>query len=75
VNAAGRGPWIAGLLLSLAPTAAHACAVCFGGEESDWTTAFVLGTVLMMALPPAIVLAAGIAIYRSTKRQERLDAE
>ena len=52
------------------PRSALACAVCFGGKENDWTGAFLLGTILMLALPPAIVISAGIAIYRSMKRQE-----
>lgn len=52
------------------PRAALACAVCFGGKESDWNTAFLFGTALMLVLPPAIVISAGIAIYRGVKRQE-----
>jgi hypothetical protein len=52
------------------PRAALACAVCFGGKESDWNTAFLFGTVLMLVLPPAIVISAGVAIYRGIKRQE-----
>lgn len=59
-----------GALALLLPSGAEACAVCFGGEESDWTTGFVLGTIMMLALPPAIVLGAGVAIYRSIKRHE-----
>ena len=43
---------------------------CFGGQENDWTGGFLLGTILMLALPPMIVVSAGIAIYRATKRQE-----
>jgi hypothetical protein len=53
-----------------APRVAQACSVCFGGEDSDWTTGFLLGAILMLALPPAIVITAGVAIYRATKRQE-----
>jgi hypothetical protein len=55
--------------------AALACAVCFGGESSDWNGAFLLGTVLLLLLPPAIVVGAGVAIYRATKRQEARLAE
>jgi len=59
---------LAGIVLD--PRVALACSVCFGGKESDWNGAFLLGTALMLALPPAIVVAAGIAIYRGMKRQE-----
>ena len=64
-----------GLLAWLAPADAHACAVCFGGGEDDWTGGFVLGTILMLALPPAIVVGAGFSIYRAIKKQEALEAE
>jgi len=62
----------AALLVALLcdPRSALACAVCFGGTDSDWPGAFLLGTILMLALPPAIVISAGIAIYRGMKRQE-----
>ena len=56
--------------LVFAPRVALACAVCFGDKESDWNGAFLIGTVLMLALPPAIVVGAGIAIYRAMKRQD-----
>jgi len=63
--------WVCLVLIALAvPSGAEACAVCFGGEESDWTTGFVLGTIVMLALPPAIVGGAGFAIYRSIKRHD-----
>lgn len=52
------------------PDRALACAVCFGGENNDWTGGFLLGTILMLALPPAIVIGAGVTIYRAMKRQE-----
>lgn len=69
----GATSGIAGTLLwVLLPSIAQACFTCFGGEESDWTGAFVSGTVLMLGLPPAIVLGAGFAIYRSVKRTEAL---
>lgn len=64
------------LLAALAlPGAADACAVCFGDGSDDWTAGFVLGTILMLALPPAIVLGAGFAIWRSIKRHEAHEAE
>lgn len=57
------------------PNLARACAVCFGGENDDWTGGFLLGTIVMLALPPAIVGFAGFAIYRAMKRQEALVRE
>lgn len=62
-------------LWALMPSIARACFVCFGGEDNDWTGAFVSGTVLMLGLPPAIVLGAGFAIYRSVKRTEAFRGE
>ena len=60
----------------LSPSLAAACTVCFGGEESDWTTAFTFGTILIMALPPAIVVSGVFAIYRASKRRQvYLDAQ
>ncbi len=56
------------------PRLADACAVCVGGSESDWPAAFLLGTVLLLGLPPAIVVAAGIAIRRAMRRQELHEA-
>jgi hypothetical protein len=48
----------------------HACTVCFGGGNDDWNAGFLFGTILMLALPPALVIGAGIAIYRAMRRQE-----
>ena len=66
----GRGIAASVLAVAMAPGAARACAVCFGGEGGDWNVGFLLGTVLMMALPPAVVIGAGLTIYRAMKRQE-----
>ena len=62
-------------LLVILPSAVQACFVCYGGEDRDWTPAFYSGTVLMMILPPAIVLGAGFAIWRSIKRSQAFLAE
>lgn len=65
------GTIVAGALVVLArPDVARACTVCFGGQDGDWNFGFLLGTAMMLALPPAVVIGAGIAIYRSMKRQE-----
>ena len=63
------------LLAAAAPSPAVACAVCFGGQESQWTSAFLAGTMVMLVLPPAILLGGGITIYRAIKRQEARVAE
>ena len=68
------GGLLAAILLAV-PQVAGACFVCFGGEGNDWTPAFVAGTIVMLGLPPAIVLGAGVAIYRSIKRTEAARAE
>lgn len=75
VRLAGAGSMLLAVLLCLLPTAARACFVCYGGEDSDWTPAFYSGTIVMMALPPAIILGAGFAIWRSIKRNQALLAE
>lgn len=68
---ASATPLVAGLLLLLVlPESARACAVCFGGEGGDWNIGFLLGTILMLSLPPAVVIGAGVTIYRAMKRQE-----
>jgi len=56
------------------PEIAQACAVCFGDGESDWPAAFLLGTMIMLVLPPAILGFAGYTIYKATKRQEARQA-
>lgn len=62
---------LASVLAVLArPDVVRACTVCFGNGNDDWNAGFLLGTVLMLALPPAVVVGAGIAIYRAMKRQE-----
>lgn len=67
----GVATLLAGLaLLAADPRVAGACAVCFGGKGDDWNSGFLLGTWLMLLLPPGIVLFAGVAIYRAMKRQE-----
>ena len=66
----------AGALASVlaAPTTALACAVCFGGENSEWPAAFNLGIATLLGMPFAIVGFGGFTIYRSIKRQEQARA-
>lgn len=58
------------LTVLVRPDVARACTVCFGGQDGDWNFGFLLGTAMMLSLPPAVVIGAGVAIYRSMKRQE-----
>lgn len=64
------GAVVAALAVLARPDVARACTVCFGGQDGDWNLGFLLGTAMMLALPPAVVIGAGFAIYRSMKRQE-----
>jgi hypothetical protein len=67
----GAASIVTGALAVLArPDVARGCTVCFGGQDGDWNFGFLLGTAMMLALPPAVVIGAGVAIYRSMKRQE-----
>jgi hypothetical protein len=43
-------------------------------RDSDWTAAFLAGTMIMLVLPPAILGFAGYTIYKATKRQEARQA-
>ncbi len=65
----------AALAIALRPGTAFACAVCFGGQDTDWSKAFLAGTAVMLVLPPAILIGGGIVIYRAIKRQEARVAE
>ncbi len=64
-----------GVLALLGAPDASACAGCFGGEENDWTNGFVMGTVVMLALPPLIIVGAATTIYRAIKRQEAVESQ
>lgn len=67
---------LAAFLAALAcPGVAAACAVCFGGEDTNWNTAFLAGTAVMLVLPPLILFGGGFTIYRAIKRQEARLAE
>ncbi len=77
---AGHVGWTGVLFLLVAvaavmvPSVVDACAVCFGGEEDEWTAGFVAGTAMMLSLPPAIVLGAGFSLYRSIKKHDAEEA-
>ena len=62
-----------GSLLLSAPHAAHACAVCFGGQDSaDTRMAFILTTVLMTFLP---LLMIGVVVWWLRRRFRQLELE
>ena len=53
---------------------AHACAVCFGEGNGNWSGAFYSGTLIMLALPPLIIGGFGVALYRAAKRVRELES-
>jgi len=64
-------PFLAAALL---PESAPACAVCAGGGEES-RTAFIVTTVGMSVLPPAMVGALVWWIWRRTRERETAGAE
>ncbi len=61
--------WLSFLSLFLVPSAAHACAVCFGGGDSNLTRGFFWGILIMLILPFALMGGLITAIVRSTRRK------
>ena len=60
----------AAALAAIAPEAATACPVCLGGGEQS-RDAFVVTTVLLSALPPAMIGALVFWIWRRSRIQEQ----
>ena len=58
--------------LLLAPRAVHACAVCFGGQEGDTRTAFILTTAFLTFLP---LLMIGGLVWWLRRRFRQLELE
>ena len=58
------------LFLSVLPSVASACAVCFGGGSSNLVRGFTWGVVLLLALPFVLMTALVTAIARATRRQK-----
>ena len=58
----------------LAPDTASACAVCFGGEDTEWPSAFNMGIASLLGLPFAIVGLGVFRIYKATQKQNELRA-
>ena len=59
-------------LLVLAPRAVHACAVCFGGQEGDTRTAFILTTAFLTFAP---LLMIGATVWWLRRRFRQLEVE
>ena len=58
----------------LAPRTVHACAVCFGGQEGDTRTAFIVTTAFLTFLPLLII--GGVVWWlRRRFRQLELDEQ
>lgn len=58
--------------LSLVPSMAQACAVCFGGDNDANRWAFIITTLFMTLLPLTLI---GGAVYALRRRIKQLDAE
>ncbi|MFI5347598.1 MAG: hypothetical protein ACHQ51_14580 [Elusimicrobiota bacterium] len=62
--------------LLLAPRAASACAVCFGGGDgqSGFSRGIWWGIVILLAVTMSLVGAIGYALYSVEARRARMDA-
>lgn len=65
---------LAAVLLVVLPEAALACSVCYGGETES-RTAFILTTVLLSVLPPALVGSLVWWIWRQVRESEGAAAD
>jgi hypothetical protein len=63
---------LAWLIVSLLPTAVHACSVCTAGRDDENATAFLLSTLFMSLLP---LTAIGTLVYVLWRRIKKLEAE
>ncbi len=68
---AGWTSALVALLLVFAPRLVWACAVCGAGLEEETSTAFILTTVLLSALPPAMVGSLAYWLIRRARAHER----
>jgi cbb3-type cytochrome oxidase subunit 3 len=60
------------LALSVAPSAASACAVCTGGQDDETLAAFLAGTITLSLLPLAMI---GGLVWWLRRRARQLAAE
>jgi hypothetical protein len=59
------------LALLLAPAAARACTVCFGGAGSDMVRGFYWGVILLGSLPFLLIAALfGLIVYHTKKNKQ-----
>ncbi|MDX2471757.1 MAG: hypothetical protein QNL04_14400 [SAR324 cluster bacterium] len=61
-------------IMLLMPQALMACSVCFTGREG-FMEAFYATTVLLIALPPALLGSIGYYIYRGHKKNLKAAAD
>ncbi len=71
-QSASLGVALAALLL-FAPRAVQACAVCFGGQEGDTRTAFIL-TTAFLTFSPLVMIGATVWWLRRRFRQLEVEA-
>ena len=62
------------LVLTLAPRAAQACAVCFSGRTDETRVAFILTTALLTFLPFVLLGAAGWWLWRRVREHDEAQA-
>ena len=65
-----RAIWILGLLATICPSIANACAVCFGGEY-DNRQAFIDTTVILTVVPLLLI---GFFVWLLVRRIARLES-
>jgi hypothetical protein len=62
-------PILAGLFL-LFPSAASACAVCFGGSDANLVNGFFWGVLILLALPFLLTAGFVLALRRAARRRQ-----
>jgi hypothetical protein len=62
--------WVLALLVTMSPSLAQACAVCFTGRSDDQREAFLITTGFLTFLPLILLGLAGWAFVRRVRRVE-----
>jgi hypothetical protein len=59
-------------LLTVVPSAVSACAVCFGGAESNLVKGFTWGILILLILPFALTAGFITMVVRATRRKKTI---